>query len=126
MIYQTLQATIGVARTMTIGPHSLEGVMTPLLVAGTTLPAEATKRFATVEHRQTTLAFTFYRGDAPLAAENEQLGDAIHVAVPAALAGEESIDLTIRVREDGVIEVDAYVVSLDETVLRDYRVLLTT
>lgn len=83
------------------------GYFSPVLEQNTSVPAERTRRYRTVRDDQTTVVVRVYQGDSELVDDNEPLEEVVLSGLPAAPAGEVSIDVTFVVDEDGILDVRA-------------------
>jgi len=102
--------TMGIA--VAAGPDAagITGLFSPILQRGTTIPASRVGRYHTVSHGQRGITVEVYQGEHALCRDNTLLG-ALAVPVPAAPAGRESVDVRFTYDLNGILEVEATVVS---------------
>jgi molecular chaperone HscC len=106
--------TLGVESTRTLGRHRVAGLFAPLLERGTALPASSTRRFWTVDHLQTTIAFAVYLGERPLCRDNTRISTFEVTDLEPLPAGEEAVDVTFTYDETGLLEIETVVLSTGE------------
>lgn len=88
--------------------------MSPIIERNTALPASKSSEYITIYDFQKYLHFSIYQGEAPIAAENILLGE-IEIPVPPAPAGKEIAEVRFTYDINGILEVDAKVLSTNET-----------
>jgi molecular chaperone HscC len=106
--------TLGVESTRTLGRHRVAGIFAPILEGGTALPANRTRRFWTVDHLQTSIAFAVYLGERPLCRDNTRIASFEVRGLEPLPAGEEGVDLSFTYDDSGVLEIEASVLSTGE------------
>ncbi len=90
---------------------SLEGGhYCPIIERNTTIPASRTERLYTVRDNQSKLAIKILQGESRFAENNLRLGT-VNIDIPAAKAGEQSVDVTYTYDINSILEVEAKVVS---------------
>lgn len=86
------------------------GVFCPIIERNTVIPASRTERLYTVRDNQTRIRVNVLQGESRFAANNLSLGELL-IEVPAAKAGEESVDVTYTYDINSILEVEVKVVS---------------
>lgn len=97
----------------TLGVEIKDGVMSPIIERNHALPASRSRQYVTISDFQKCLRFAVYQGEAPVAADNILLGE-IEVPVPPALAEQEAAEVRFTYDINGILEVDARVLSTNE------------
>ena len=86
------------------------GVFCPIIERNTVIPASRTERLYTVRDNQNKIRVNVLQGESRFAANNLSLGELL-IDIPAAKAGEESVDVTYTYDINSLLEVEAKVVS---------------
>ena len=86
------------------------GVFCPIIERNTIIPASRTERLYTVRDNQTKIRVNVLQGESRFAKNNLSLGE-LNIDVPAAQAGEESVDVTYTYDINSILEVEVKVVS---------------
>ncbi len=86
----------------------LGSLFDPIIERNCTVPISIVKRYYTMENNQKKLIVDIFQGESRLTKNNVKLGE-IEVRVPAASAGEESIDVRFSYDMNGLLEVDVIV-----------------
>ena len=86
------------------------GVFCPIIERNTIIPASRTERLYTVRDNQTKIRVNVLQGESRFAKNNLSLGE-LNIDVPAAQAGEESVDVTYTYDINSILEVEVNVVS---------------
>lgn len=92
-----------------LGVETAGGVMTPVVVRGTTIPTRVSREFTTDADLPEggTLAFRVYRGDDDAVAGCEQLGTVELTGLPRRGRGAPRIEVTFEIGGDGSVDVVA-------------------
>ena len=90
-----------------------EGIYLPIIERNTVIPASRVERVYTVNDYQTQVNVDVYQGESSLVKDNIFLGS-LHLKVPANPAGEEAVDIRFTYDINGLLEVEATVVSNQE------------
>lgn len=98
----------------TLGVEIKDGVMSPIIERNSALPVSRSRKYVTISDFQKILRFAIYQGEAPVAEDNILLGE-IEVPVPPALAEKEAAEVRFTYDINGILEVDARVLSTNET-----------
>lgn len=98
----------------TLGVKIKDGVMSPIIERNTALPVSKSSLYETVVNQQKLMCFDIYQGESPVAVENILLGEVV-MTVPPAPAGEERAEVRFTYDINGILEVDAKVLSTNET-----------
>ena len=88
------------------------GVFCPIIERNTIIPASRTERLYTVRDNQTKIRVNVLQGESRFAKNNLSLGE-LNIDVPAAQAGEESVDVTYTYDINSILEVEVKVVSME-------------
>lgn len=94
------------------GVHSA-GVFSPILERNTVIPASRSQTYVTISKNQTKIALPIYQGESRMVKNNTKLGE-IEVKVPAAPAGEQSVEVRFTYDVSGLLEVDVLVCQTKE------------
>lgn len=92
---------------LSLGTETTGGVMTVLIPRGTTIPAESSMDFYTVEDRQTKMTIDVYEGERPFVAQNHLLGLFEMTDLPPAPRGDVGVKVTFKIDSNGILEVTA-------------------
>lgn len=95
--------------------HQFEnGVFCPIIERNTVIPASRTERLYTVRDNQNKIRVHVLQGESRFAANNLSLGELL-IDIPAAKAGQESVDVTYTYDINSILEVEVTVVSTQKT-----------
>ncbi len=101
--------------------HQFEnGVFCPIIERNTVIPASRTERLYTVRDNQNKIRVHVLQGESRFAANNLSLGELL-IDIPAAKAGQESVDVTYTYDINSILEVEVKVVSTQKTVKKVFR-----
>lgn len=101
--------------------HQFEnGVFCPIIERNTVIPASRTERLYTVRDNQNKIRVHVLQGESRFAANNLSLGELL-IDIPAAKAGQESVDVTYTYDINSILEVEVTVVSTQKTVKKVFR-----
>ena len=107
--------SLGIQIVQSLGRDQVrDGLFAPILERNTTIPASRVERFSTVVHYQQELRIDIYQGEARQVKDNIHLGHT-RVKLPPKPAGEESVDVRFTYDINGLLEVEATVVSTGES-----------
>ncbi|MCH8213752.1 MAG: molecular chaperone HscC [Proteobacteria bacterium] len=107
--------SLGIQIVQSLGRDQVrDGLFAPILERNTTIPASRVERFCTVIHYQQELRIDIYQGEARQVKDNIHLGQT-RVKLPSKPAGEESVDVRFTYDINGLLEVEATVVSTGES-----------
>lgn len=98
----------------TLGVEIKDGVMSPIIERNTALPVSKSKLYVSIVDNQKYVEFDIYQGESPLAIDNMLLGE-IGMPIPPAPAGKEMVEVRFTYDINGILEIDARVLSTDET-----------
>lgn len=98
----------------TLGVDIVGGSLSPIIERNNALPVSRSGIYQTVSDGQEELHFHIYQGEAPVASHNVLLGE-IKLPVPKGPKGAEKADIRFTYDINGILEVDAKVLSTDET-----------
>lgn len=88
-------------------------IFDPIIERNTTVPVSREETYSTVVDKQSSIIATIYQGESRLVQNNIQLGT-LEVRLPTNIAGEESITIRFSYDINGLLEVDAHVLSTGE------------
>ncbi|MFO0947932.1 MAG: Hsp70 family protein [Planctomycetota bacterium] len=108
--------TLGVEVSQKMGASRRDGYFLPIINRNTTIPVSRVERVSTVESNQTEIHVRIYQGESRRAEENLFLGDFRVDGIPRAPAGTQAVDLRFTYDLNGVLEVEAKVVSTGKVV----------
>jgi len=92
----------------------LDDVHSVIIQRNTTIPVSRASHYVTLRDYQDTIHFTVYQGEHRLAQQNIKLGE-LAVSVPKARAGEEPVEVRFTYDINGLLEVNAKVLSTGVT-----------
>jgi len=90
------------------------GVFAPIIERNTVIPASRSKTFSTVSDNQREIDIRIFQGEARLVRDNILLGE-VRVPVPPRPAGTEAVDVRFTYDVNGLLEVEATVLSTKKT-----------
>jgi molecular chaperone HscC len=103
--------SMGIATSTTFGDERVHGVFTPILERGTVIPSSRERRFFTMEDDQREIRIEVFQGERSLCRDNTMLGELRVTGIPRARAGESAVDVRFTYDQNGILEVEATVVS---------------
>ncbi|MFZ5891474.1 MAG: Hsp70 family protein [Myxococcota bacterium] len=103
--------SLGIASAADVGATRVTGLFSPILERGTVLPASRVSRFHTLNDNQRELKIEVFQGEHSHCDQNQKLGEYTLKGIPPQPAGEESIDVRFSYDMNGVLDVDATIVS---------------
>jgi molecular chaperone HscC len=107
--------SLGIASAVTVGSTHVPGMFSPILERGTVLPASRVQSFATMVDGQTKIEIEVYQGEHSLCSDNQLIGQYLLKGIPRNDAGEEIVEVRFTYDMNGVLDIDATIVSTDET-----------
>ena len=107
--------TLGIEIAAKAGDQRVTGVFSPILERGTVIPASRVQRYHTVEDNQRMIKVQVYQGEHALCSENHKLGELAVGGLRQAPAGEEPVDVRFTYDLNGILEVEATIVSTSKT-----------
>ncbi len=107
--------TLGVAVSKEFGGDLRDGYFDPVIDRNTTVPVSRVKRYSTVHPNQTSITVRVYQGESRRVEENLLLGEFEVPGIPPGPAG-QSVDIRFTYDLNGVLEVEATVVTTRRTV----------
>jgi molecular chaperone HscC len=107
--------TLGVEISKQFGTERRDGYFDAVIDRNTTVPVSRVKRYSTVHPNQTSIVVQVYQGESRRAAENLRLGEFEVKGIPPGPPG-EGVDIRFSYDLNGVLEVEATVVSTRKTV----------
>ena len=90
-----------------IGIETLGGVMTPLIMANTTIPCKKSEVFSTAADNQTEVTIHVLQGERPMASQNVSIGQFNLTGIPPARKGVPQIEVTFDLDPNGILKVSA-------------------
>jgi molecular chaperone HscC len=103
--------SLGIASGQELGDAVVTDIFSPIIERGTVLPASRVERFITMADGQTQIKVEVFQGEHSHCKQNQKIGEYVVKNIPAQPAGEESIDVRFSYDMNGVLDVDATVVS---------------
>jgi molecular chaperone HscC len=107
--------SLGIASAQHVAGSTVTGLFSPILERGTVLPASRVERFHTISDGQTRLELEIFQGEHSLCEKNLKIGSHMLRGIPSGPAGTESIDVRFSYDMNGVLDIDATIVSSNET-----------
>jgi molecular chaperone HscC len=107
--------SLGIASAQEVAGSTVTGLFSPILERGTVLPASRVERFHTMSDGQTRLELEVFQGEHSLCEKNLKIGSHSLRGIPAKPAGIEAIDVRFSYDLNGVLDVDATIVSTNKT-----------
>lgn len=98
--------SMGIATATTMGRQQVEGLFSPVLERGTTIPASRSQRFFTMSDNQREIRVAVYQGEHSLVKDNTFLGEYIVKDLPQDKAGAVSIDVRFTYDLNGILEIE--------------------
>lgn len=95
------------------GSQYQEGIYMPIIERNTVIPTSRVERVYTVSDNQKKMNINIFQGESNLIKDNIPLGE-IKLKIPPKPSGEESIDIRFTYDINGLLEVDATIVSTQE------------
>lgn len=96
------------------------GVFCPIIDRNTVIPTSRTERVYTIRDNQTKIRVNVLQGESRFASNNLSLGEML-IDIPAAKAGEESVDITYTYDINSILEVEVKVVSTQKVTKQVFR-----
>jgi molecular chaperone HscC len=107
--------SLGIASGQELNGAIVHGIFSPIIERGTVLPASRVERFATMANGQTRLKVEVFQGEHARCEKNQKIGEYELKGIPPARAGEEAVDVRFSYDMNGVLDVDATIVSTNKT-----------
>jgi molecular chaperone HscC len=107
--------SLGIASSAEVAGAAVGGLFSPILERGTVLPASRVERFSTMADGQSEIKLEVYQGEHSLCERNLKIGEYLVKGLPSSPAGREAIDVRFSYDMNGVLDVDATVVSTKKT-----------
>tara|TARA_B100001750_G_C15503204_1_gene598609 strand:- start:288 stop:2021 length:1734 start_codon:yes stop_codon:yes gene_type:complete len=98
--------SMGIATATSMGRQQVEGLFSPVLERGTTIPASRSQRFFTMAENQREIRVAVYQGEHSLVKDNTFLGEYIVKELPQQAAGAVAIDVRFTYDLNGILEVE--------------------
>ncbi len=92
---------------LTLGIETLNGVMTKLIDANTTIPCKKSEVFSTAVDNQTAVTIHVLQGERPMAAQNKSIGQFNLEGIAPARRGVPQIEVTFDIDANGILNVSA-------------------
>lgn len=107
--------SLGIASGHKVGAARVSDIFAPIIERGTMLPTSRVETFATMVDGQTKIAIEVFQGEHPQCSRNQKIGEYLLQDIPEASAGTESIRVRFSYDMNGVLDIDATVVSTGRT-----------
>lgn len=91
---------------MSVGIHTMGGVLTKMIEANTTIPTRKSETFTTASDNQPSVQVEIAQGERPLFKDNKKLGT-FHLEVPPAPRGIPQIQILLDIDANGILNVTA-------------------
>ena len=98
--------SMGLATATSMGRQQVDGLFSPVLERGTTIPASRSQRFFTMGDGQREIRVAVYQGEHSLVKDNTLLGEYIVGELPPEPAGSVAIDVRFTYDLNGILEVE--------------------
>ncbi len=98
--------SLGLASVTRFGQRHVEGIFTPIIERGTTIPVSRSEPFYTLEDNQAKLRVEVFQGEHSLCKDNTKLGEYVVKDLPRAPAGESGVDVRFSYDLNGILEVE--------------------
>ncbi len=108
--------SLGIATAQELHGSLVQGIFSPIIERGTVLPASRVERFRTVSNAQTRLKLEVFQGEHARCEKNQRIGAFELRGIPPRPAGAESIDVRFSYDMNGVLDIDATIVSIDKAI----------
>ncbi|MEE2830706.1 MAG: molecular chaperone DnaK [Myxococcota bacterium] len=92
---------------MSLGIATAGGGIKPVIPRNTTIPCQKSHSFTTVNDNQSAVKIVVVQGDAPVASENQLLGEFILSGIPQSPKGQPDITVNFHIDADGIVAVTA-------------------
>ncbi len=103
--------SLGISTVTNIGGRLMSGINDVLIPIDTTIPYSYKKKYLTVSDNQTSVLIEVYQGEDVLVLNNIKVGEFRLGGIPESDAGEQSIEITFTYDINGILQVDAIVLS---------------
>jgi molecular chaperone HscC len=107
--------TLGIATAQRQGTVTVNGIFSPILERGTVLPGSRVERFNTVADDQKVIELEVFQGEHAVCGQNQEIGRFRLRGIPPGPANTQAVDVRFTYDMNGVLEVDATVVSTGKT-----------
>jgi molecular chaperone HscC len=107
--------SLGIASAQEVGEAVVTDIFSPIIERGTVLPASRVERFITMSDGQKQLNVEVFQGEHSHCSQNQKIGEYRLTGIPPRPAGEEAIDVRFSYDMNGVLDVDATIVSTKKT-----------
>ncbi|WP_420595210.1 molecular chaperone DnaK [Deinococcus sp.] len=92
---------------LTMGVEVKGGMIAPMIVRNTTVPAKKTEIYTTAENNQPGVEINVLQGERPMAADNKSLGRFKLEGLPPMRAGQPQVEVTFDIDANGILNVTA-------------------
>lgn len=107
--------SLGVASAQNVANAVVNDIFSPIIERGTVLPASRVERFSTMADGQTRIKLEVFQGEHAHCSKNQRIGEYEMKDIPARPAGQEHVDVRFSYDMNGVLDVDATIVSTGKT-----------
>ena len=99
---------------LSLGIETMGGVMTKLIEANTTIPTKKSETFSTAADNQPAVDIHVLQGERPMSADNKSLGRFQLADIPPAPRGVPQIEVTFDIDANGLMNISAKKIKLQE------------
>jgi molecular chaperone DnaK len=99
--------SLGIAVAEILGGRLYPNRYSVVIPRNTVIPAEKAEVYYTVHNNQQTVEIKVYQGEAPIASENQELGQFLLEGLPPRPAGEVEVVVSFNLSVDGILQVRA-------------------
>jgi L1 cell adhesion molecule like protein len=113
---------------MSLGVKVVGGFMSIIIHRNSKVPNKYTKQYETSGDYQTTVDVEIYEGEEEMAQNNRLLGKFVLSGIPSAPKGEQLINVTFEINDEGILHVNAKIVSTggeEEIEIKEHKGRLT-
>jgi len=105
------QITLSDVAPMSLGVKVEGGLMSVIIPRNSRVPNLETKQYKTVQRNQREVEVVVYEGEEKMVKDNRKLGTFLLSDIPPGEAGEQEIDVTFGISDEGILHVSAKIVS---------------
>ncbi len=99
---------------MSLGVKVKDGFMSIIVHRNSKVPHKYTKQYETIKDNQKEVDIEIYEGEETMAVDNRKLGTFSLTNIPPGSAGEQQIEVTFDINDEGILHVSAKIMSSGE------------